>query len=253
MLSDNYAYIHLSTLHFTSYCTCGGHSPERLATSAEFFKWSHHILKSCFYELCLLICFPDSEWWTEWRCRAAALRAAKWGRIPGTQWHLLRCKTLLLLSFMERDLLFFRWHKARDRGPDNIKGRKEKEDERNYSAQGHIVENHRERLTRTPPRDSTSFPLCYKRPRWCNFSLSAFIFSPSTLPSDSAGSSSNHGDMPPVSVLCHSVNVQMHTPKHTILIWGSSKLPEILTQSTITVGNVHFCKTNKYVGTKPPG
>lgn len=104
--ADNYAYLHLSTLHFTSYCTCGVHSPEHLTTLVEFFKWSHRILKSCLYELCLLICFPEIEWWTEWRCRAAALRAAKWGRIPGTQWHLLHCKTLLLLSFMELDLLF---------------------------------------------------------------------------------------------------------------------------------------------------
>lgn len=56
--------------------------------------------------MCLLMCFPDGDWWTEWRRRAASLRAAKWGRIPGTRWHLPRCKTMSLLSFTMLDLVF---------------------------------------------------------------------------------------------------------------------------------------------------
>lgn len=112
----------------------------------EFCKQTHPILKCCLSKLCLLICFPHSEWWTEWRRRVAVLRAAKWGRIPGTQWHLLRCKMLLLLSFMVLDLLFT-GHKARHRGADNIKGRKESEGERNDSTRGRIVGNPSERLS----------------------------------------------------------------------------------------------------------
>lgn len=77
-------------------------------------------------EMCLLICFPDSEWWTEWHCRVSVLRAAKWGHIPETQWHLLRCKMLLLFPFMALDLLFG-GHKASNRSLTISRGRKKGE------------------------------------------------------------------------------------------------------------------------------
>lgn len=78
------------------------------------------------WEMCLLICFPDSEWWTEWHCRVSVLRAAKWGHIPETQWHLLRCKMLLLFPFMALDLLFG-GHKASNRSLTISRGRKKGE------------------------------------------------------------------------------------------------------------------------------
>lgn len=77
-------------------------------------------------EMCLLICFPDSEWWTEWHCRVSVFRAAKWGHIPETQWHLLRCKMLLLFTFMALDLLFG-GHKASNRSLTISRGRKKGE------------------------------------------------------------------------------------------------------------------------------
>lgn len=73
-------------------------------TEQELCDGSRLIVKRWTSETRLLVCFPDSGWRTEWRCRVASLRAAKRGRIPGTRWHLLRCKTLLLLSFMTLDL-----------------------------------------------------------------------------------------------------------------------------------------------------
>lgn len=77
-------------------------------------------------EMCLLICFADSEWWTEWHCRVSVLRAAKWGHIPETQWHLLRCKMLLLFPFMALGLLFG-GHKASNRSLTISRGRKKGE------------------------------------------------------------------------------------------------------------------------------
>lgn len=129
-----------------------------LPCQQESYKRSHHIRKCWISEMCLLICLPDSEWWTEWRCRVAVLRAAKRGRIPGTQWHLLRCKMLLLLSFMVLDLLFRR-HKARSRGLTASRGERRRKVGETIAHKAILLKIPRNDLAATPRRDLTSFPL----------------------------------------------------------------------------------------------
>lgn len=161
------------------------------------------------YELGLLICFPESEWWTEWRCRAAALRAAKWGRIPGTHWHLLHCKTLLLLSFMELDLLFSEDIKRGIEGLTTSRGERRKK-MREITAHKAILL----KITGNDfPEHAKGFnfiPSVLEETSLMQFFTQCFYFSPSTLPSDTAGSSSYHSNMLPVPVLCSDAYPKTH-------------------------------------------
>lgn len=130
--------------------------------------------------MCLLIGFPDSEWWTEWRCRVSVLGAAKWGRIPGTQWHLLRCKNAVIALFYGAGFAFRGDIKRGIEGLTTSRGRKEKEGERN-DAQGRIVENPSDRLSHNASKGFDSIPslsISAKRGLADAILHSAFLFFP---------------------------------------------------------------------------